>query len=94
MINKRLEFFDQLISVSWIFEKIYWKILDYLIYDQQFENFKQILKIAWYIDVDSCFKKKFDKNNFFRVNKTIFQFYENIEKKHGEKDTTNNQQNN
>lgn len=94
MIQKRLEFFDNLISVSWIFEKIYWKILNFLIYDQNYENYKQILKIAWYNDVEEVFKKKFDKSNFFRVNKTIFQFYENLENGKNQQQQTNNQQNN
>lgn len=77
------ELFDKIVKISWLYEKVFWKnLLKSLIFDENFENSKRMLsQIYWYSSVDDIFWRKILKDEFKKISKIIFKFYENNEKK-------------
>ena len=70
---------DEILSVEGIFEKVFWKLLNYLVFDERIDDCKNILKsIYWYKDVDEIFTRKVDRTEFRDLAKIIFKFQENI----------------
>lgn len=78
--NKKKSSFDvinEILSVDWIFEKVFWKLLNYLVFDESIDDNMAILKnIYWYKNVDEIFTRKVDKNSFDRLATIIFKFKE------------------
>lgn len=71
------DIFDKLVKQSWLYEKIFWKLLPDLVYDQQIEKRKNALsKIYWFRDVDETFKKDIERWEFENLSKIIFKYQE------------------
>jgi len=71
----QLDIFDKVLSVSWLFEKVFWKLLPDLVYDQTVENYKHILKhIYGYDDIDKVFKKQLLRHETMNLWKVVFKY--------------------
>lgn len=71
---------DSLMSNIWLFENIFWKITDNVVYDENREKAKLILKKVFHKkDVDDLFPRELD---MIKVNSTmdrLFQYYSSKE---------------
>lgn len=66
----------------WIFETIFWKMLNYLVFDQDIERKKHILEnVYWFEDIENVFWKKFEKRELHRLNEAINKIYKKEEEK-------------
>lgn len=71
---------EEIVSIAWLYEKIFWKLLDKLVFVKDFENKKHILKnVFWYTDIDSIFEKQIERKEFASLSKIIFRFANNTE---------------
>jgi len=69
-----------IVWIVWVYEKVFWKLLWYLVYDNELKDCKNILKnVYWYKDVDLIFDDKIINSNFEKLSKIIFRFYEKDE---------------
>lgn len=70
---------DEILSVEWIFEKVFWKLLNYLVFDENIDDSISILEnVYWYKNVKDVFSRKVDRWEFRDLAKVIFKFQENI----------------
>jgi len=69
-----MKLIDNLFSFVWIYDKIFWKLLDKLVYQEEEEDYKNILKALWYEDIDNYFSKKIDRKQFKELSTIIFRF--------------------
>jgi hypothetical protein len=71
------DIFDKLVKQSWLYEKIFWKLLPDLVYDQEIEKRKNVLKnVFWFRDVWEVFKKDIERREFENLSKIIFKYQE------------------
>ena len=71
------DIFDELIKNTWLYEKIFWKLLSDLVYDQELEKRKNLLtNVYWYREVDKIFKKEIERDEFENLSKIIFKYQE------------------
>lgn len=67
---------DYVSSIRWVYEKVFGRLLDYLVFDQSYEAKKDILdKVYWFNDVESIFTKKIERKEFKEVTQIIFKSY-------------------
>ena len=68
---------QQIIKATWVYEKVFWKLLDDLVYDKEIERLKEVLKnIYWYKDID-IIKSEVDNIYFNKLSRIIFRFSSN-----------------
>lgn len=66
---------DEIVSIAWLYEKIFWKLLDKLVFVRDFENKKHILKkVFQYEDIEQIFEKQIERKEFSSLSKIIFRF--------------------
>ena len=66
---------EEIVSISWLYEKIFWKLLDKLVFNKNFENKKHILKKVYnYDDTELIFEKQIERREFSELSKIIFRF--------------------
>ena len=72
------ELFDKIVKISWLYEKVFWKdLLTNLIYDSEYERSKRVLsELYWYENIDTIFWKQIIRDEFKKISKIIFKFYE------------------
>jgi hypothetical protein len=71
------DIFDKVLSVSWLYEKVFWKLLPDLVYNQVAERQKQLLtEVYGYKDVNSIFKKELLKWDTINLIKIVFKYTE------------------
>ena len=58
----------------WLYEKTFWKLLDYIAWDTESENNLHTMKIMWYEDVDFVFKKLIDRKSLEKKTKILFNY--------------------
>ena len=69
------DIFDKVLSVSWLYEKVFWKLLPDLVYNQVWERMKQLLtEVYWYKDINSIFKKELLKWDTIDLIKIVFKY--------------------
>lgn len=69
---------EDIVSISWLYEKIFWKLLNKLVFKVKFENQKTLLKTVYnYNDIDQIFEKQIERKEFNKLSKIIFRFNEN-----------------
>lgn len=69
---------EDIVSISWLYEKIFWKLLNKLVFKVKFENQKTLLKTVYnYNDIDLIFEKQIERKEFNKLSKIIFRFNEN-----------------
>lgn len=74
------DIFDQLVSQKWLYERVFGKLLNDLVFDQEVEARKSILKNVFnFRDVDMVFKKEIERGNFHDLTKMVFRYYETPE---------------
>ena len=68
----------KLMTHYWLFENMFWKYGDDIIYDTDRELARKILK-QWYskTDVDKYFPEQVDVEKYNNTLKTIFTYYDN-----------------
>ena len=70
---------DEILSVEWIFEKVFWKLLNYLVFDENIDDSISILENVYgFKNVKDVFSRKIDRGEFRDLAKVIFKFQENI----------------
>ena len=68
----------KLMTNYWLFENMFWKYGDDILYDQERELARKILKNAyWKTDVDLYFPEQVDMEKYSDTLKTIFTYYDN-----------------
>lgn len=68
---------DKLLAVQWIFENIFWKFVDQIVYNQRKEKLKNILyNVYGYHDTYSIFRPEVDENKTHSILKTMFTYYD------------------
>lgn len=66
---------EEIVSIAGLYEKIFWKLLDKLVFKRDFENKKHILKrVFLYEDVEAVFEKQIERKEFTSLSKIIFRF--------------------
>lgn len=66
---------DMVASSAGLYEKIFWKLLNSLVFKQKYENQKHVLKTVFkYKDVDEIFAKQIERKEFTGLSKIIFRF--------------------
>lgn len=72
-------FFDRIVKINWLYEKVFWKkLLNNLIYDSEYERSKRLLsQLHWYDNIDEIFWDKVMRDEFKKISKIIFKFYDN-----------------
>jgi hypothetical protein len=71
------DIFDELVKSTWLYEKIFWKLLSDLVYDQELEKRKNILtNVYWFRNIDNIFKKEIERDEFENLSKIIFKYQE------------------
>lgn len=71
------DIFDKLVSQSWLYEKVFWKLLPDLVYDQEVEKRKNLLIETYgFKDVNKVFKKEIERGEFENMSKIIFKYNE------------------
>lgn len=69
--------FDKVLSVSWLYEKVFWKLLPDLVYNQVAERQKQLLsEVYGYKDINRIFKKELLKWDTIDLIKIVFKYTE------------------
>lgn len=69
---------EDIVSISWLYEKVFWKLLNKLVFKTRFENTKHILRnVNQYDDVDQIFEKQIERKEFIKLSKIIFRFANN-----------------
>jgi hypothetical protein len=78
MARDRQSILKKLMTNYGLFENMLWKYGDDILYDQQRELARRILK-SWYwkIDVDTFFPEQVDMEDYEKTLKTIFAYYDN-----------------
>lgn len=77
-MNQKQKIVDRLMSNIWLFENIFWKITDNVVYDEQKEKAKLFLdKIYWKKDVREIFPKELDTQKVNQTMDKLFQYYGN-----------------
>lgn len=72
-----LDIIEKVVSVSWLYEKVFWKLLPDLVYNQTAEKQKQILtEVYWYKDINQIFKKELLKWDTIDLIKIVFKYQE------------------
>lgn len=68
----------KLMTNYWLFENMFWKYWDNILFDQDVEIALKILKY-WYkkTDVDQFFHEQVDMQKYWDTLKTIFTYYDN-----------------
>ncbi len=76
-MKNRQNILDRLMSVVGIFESVFWKFTDLIVYDEEKEKVKRILKeVYWYTDVDRIFPPELDYESFEKTSKVLFTYYD------------------
>lgn len=66
---------DQMLKFEWLYEKVFWKLLDPLVFDRAIDNGIHLLKNVYGMnDADDCFKRKVERNEFRWLSKILFKF--------------------
>lgn len=74
-----IDFFDKYLSVSWLYEKVFWKLLPDLVYNQTWERYKKALfEIYWYKDIYNIFNKELLKGDTIDLIKIVFKYQDNF----------------
>ena len=75
-MQTRYTIMDRLMLVVGLFESVYGKLTDLIVYDNDKEKGKRILKEVYHkTDVDSLFPPELDEQRFDRVSTILFQYY-------------------
>lgn len=78
MNNSKHDVLKEILSISWIYEKVFWNLLEKLVYDNKEKSCKRLLKhVYWFEDVDVIFDSVIENRKFNYLSKIIFHFYEN-----------------
>lgn len=68
---------EKFTSMAWLFDKVYWKLLDKIVYRQEIDDDIAILtKIHQFENTGKIFDRKLNWKNFDRVQTVIFKFWE------------------
>lgn len=66
---------DDIASNIWLYEKVFWKLLDKLVYKTKMENQKHILKnVFLFKDIDHIFDKQIERPEFKTLSKIVFRY--------------------
>lgn len=77
MARDRQSILKKLMTNYWLFENMLWKYWDDVLYDQERELARRILKNwYWKTDVDLFFPEQVDMQDYESTLKTIFAFYD------------------
>lgn len=73
--NKIIDVFMERVG---LFENVFWKASDKILYNSEFEKVKNILfEIYWKKDVFDIFPSEFDEDKASRIMGTMFRFSDN-----------------
>lgn len=76
-INTADQILDQIISVAGLFEKIFGKLLDQLVFDRKMDdNVNFIRTVYGYEDAPEIFPRRIDRKEFRNLSKIVFRFQE------------------
>lgn len=77
MENKQ-KIIEKFITNIWLFENVFWKVTDLIVYDTEMEKAKRILyQIYGKKDVYDLFPPELDEAKVEKTLKTLFSYYDN-----------------
>lgn len=69
------EVLDRIVSVEWLYEKVFWKLLDKLVYDRVIDDNMHVLKnIYKFDDTDEVFKRDIERREFRGLSEIVFKY--------------------
>jgi len=72
-LNK--DIIDEIASNIWLYENVFWKLLDKLVYKTKMENQKTIMKnVFWFHDIGLIFDKQIERPEFTKLSKIVFRY--------------------
>ena len=87
MSNQRETILKKLMTNYWLFENMFWKYGDNILYDTEREKAKRFLRIVFHkTDVNILFPEEIDKEDYEKTLKTIFTYYDWINEQQQAKD--------
>jgi hypothetical protein len=73
-----IDIIDKIVSIEWLYEKVFWKLLFDLVFDRatavDIHNLKMIF---WFTNVEQVFKVPIDRGEFSDLTKILFKYQEN-----------------
>lgn len=84
MIDSRrttpIDIIDTVVSIEWLYEKVFWKLLHDLVYDRAIAQDIHILKNVYkFSNADDIFIAPIDRDEFWKLTKIIFKYQENFQ---------------
>lgn len=68
---------EKLLSFEWLYERVFWKLLDPLVFDRAIDN---DIHIVWTIfqnyDAEDCMRRNVERTEFRWLSKILFKFHE------------------
>jgi len=74
MAIKEKEIVNQFMNNVWLYDKTFWKLLNFIAYDDDVEELKAILKVYGFDDIEEVFWKKFDRKSLEKQTKILFNY--------------------
>jgi hypothetical protein len=75
---------DRLLTAVWLFENIFWKYSDRIVYNAQSEKIKNLLyNVYWLTDVYIIFPHEVDEIKTKELLKTMYTYYEPPQQEEG-----------
>lgn len=69
---------DKIVSIEWLYEKVFWKLLFDLVFDRTIAtNIHNLKEIYWYYNASDVFNVPIDRSEFTDLTKVIFKYQEN-----------------
>jgi hypothetical protein len=69
---------DKIVSIEWLYEKVFWKLLFDLVFDRAVAtNIHNLKEIYWFHNATDVFKVPIDRGEFTDLTKVIFKYQEN-----------------
>lgn len=73
-----VDIIDYIVSIQGLYDKVFGKLLPYLIYNNKYEGVKKVLSDIYdFDDIEQLFWKKVDKKEFKGITKILFRTLEN-----------------
>lgn len=69
------EVLEKIVSVEWLYEKVFWKLLDKLVYDRVIDDNMHVLRNIYKLDdTDEVFKRDIERREFRWLSEIVFKY--------------------
>lgn len=70
-----IDIIDKVVSIEWLYQRVFWTLLSWLIYDRHIEHDINMLKnVYWFEQITEVFSTPIDRYEFSDLTKIIFKY--------------------